>query len=160
MYNSAVGIAGHGDGVVSMSFSRRGAVVVLAEFGTGQVLWSFVWFTLFFIWIWLLIMVFSDVFRSPDLSGWSKAIWTIFIIVVPYLGVFVYLIARGHKMSEHAVAQAQAADEAQRAYIQSVTASSASPADELAKAADLRERGVIDEAEFQAIKSKVLGASS
>jgi hypothetical protein len=137
-----------------------GAIVVFAEFGTGQVFWSFVWFTLFFIWIWLLIMVFSDVFRSPDLNGWSKAIWTIFIIVLPYLGVFVYLIARGHKMSEHAVAQAKAADEAQRSYIQSVTQSSSSPADELAKAADLRDRGVIDEAEFQAIKTKVLGASS
>ena len=84
--------------------------MVLAEFGTGQVFWSIVWFTLFFIWLWLLIMVFGDIFRSPDLSGVSKAIWTIFVIVVPYLGVFVYLIARGHKMSEHAVAAAQEAD--------------------------------------------------
>ena len=84
--------------------------MVLAEFGTGQVFWSFLWWTMFFIWIWLLIMVFSDIFRSSDLGGWSKAIWTIFVIVLPYLGVFVYLIARGHKMNEHAVAQAQAVD--------------------------------------------------
>lgn len=133
------------------------APVVLAEFGTGQVLWSFIWFTLFFIWVWLLIMVFSDIFRSPDLGGWSKAIWTIFIIVVPYLGVFVYLIARGHKMGEHAAAEAQKVDAAQREYIQSVAGSSASPTDELARAADLRDRGVIDDAEFEAMKAKILG---
>ena len=100
-----------------------------------------------------------DLFRSPELSGWSKAIWTIFIIVLPYLGVFVYLVARGHKMSEHAVAQAQAIDTAQRDYIQSVVGSS-SPADELAKAAALRDKGVIDDAEFQAMKAKILGATS
>ena len=78
---------------------------MLADFGTGQVFWSMLWFFLFFIWIWLLIVVFSDIFRSPDLSGWGKALWSIFVIVVPYLGVFVYLIARGHKMQEHAVLQ-------------------------------------------------------
>ena len=80
------------------------------------------------------------------------------MIVLPYLGVFVYLIARGHKMSEHAVqAQAQAVDEAQ-AYIQSVVGSSGSPADDLAKAADLRDKGVIDDAEFAAMKAKILGS--
>jgi hypothetical protein len=133
--------------------------MLLADFGTGQVFWSILWFTMFFIWIWLLIAVFSDIFRSPDLGGWSKAIWTIFVILVPYLGVFVYLIARGHKMGEHAAAQAQAMDEAQRSYIQSV-ASTASPADELAKAADLRDKGLIDETEFQAMKAKILGTSA
>jgi len=132
--------------------------MLLAEFGTGQVFWSFVWFTMFFIWIWLLIIVFGDIFRSPDLGGWTKAIWTIFIILVPYLGVFVYLIARGHKMSEHAVAAAAEADTQQRAYIQSVVANSGSPTDELAKAADLKEKGLIDEAEFAAMKAKILGS--
>ena len=78
--------------------------MLLAEFGTGQVFWSMLWFFLFFIWIWLLIVVFSDIFRSHDLSGWAKALWMIFIILLPYLGVFVYLIARGHKMQEHAIA--------------------------------------------------------
>ena len=67
---------------------------MLATFGTGQVFWSMLWFFLFFIWIWLLIVVFSDIFRSHDLSGWAKALWTIFVIFLPYLGVFVYLIAR------------------------------------------------------------------
>jgi hypothetical protein len=132
--------------------------MVLAEFGTGQVFWSFLWWTMFFIWIWLLIMVFSDIFRSSDLGGWSKAIWTIFVIVLPYLGVFVYLIARGHKMSEHAVAAAQQADAQQRSYIQSVASSGGSPAEELAKAADLKEKGLIDDAEFAAMKAKILAS--
>ena len=96
---------------------------MLAEFGTGQVFWSMLWFFLFFIWIWLLIVVFSDIFRSHDLSGWGKALWTIFVIVLPYLGVFVYLIARGHKMQEHAVQAAQEQDAAFRSYVQDVTTS-------------------------------------
>src|SRR5215207_2621493 len=93
-------------------------MISAAEFGTGQVFWSMLWFFLFFIWIWLLIVVFGDIFRSRDLSGWGKALWTIFIIFVPYLGVFVYLIARGHKMGEHAAEAAQAQDQATRRYIQ------------------------------------------
>jgi hypothetical protein len=130
--------------------------MVLAEWGSGQVLWSILWFTMFFIWVWLLIMVFSDIFRSHDLGGVAKAIWTIFVIVLPYLGVFVYLIARGHKMSEHAVEQAKAADEAQRAYIQTVVQGAGSPTEELAKAAELRDKGLLTEDEFQAMKAKIL----
>jgi hypothetical protein len=127
-----------------------------SEWGTGQVFWSMMWFFLFFIWIWLLIMVFSDIFRSKDLGGVAKAIWVIFVILVPYLGVFVYLIARGHKMSEHAVEAAQAQDAANRQYIQQVTASSSSPADELAKLADLKAKGVISDAEYADLKAKAL----
>ena len=129
---------------------------LLAEFGTGQVLWSMIWFTLFFIWIWLLIVVFGDIFRSPDLGGWGKALWTIFIIVLPYLGVFIYLIARGHKMQEHAMKEAQAQEAATRQYIQSVAGGGSSTADEVARLADLRDKGVITEQEFQAAKAKVL----
>ena len=82
--------------------------MLASEFGTGQVLWSMLWFFLFFIWIWLLITVFADIFRSHDIGGFAKFLWVLFVIVVPYLGVFVYLIARGHKMSEHAQEAAQA----------------------------------------------------
>jgi hypothetical protein len=128
--------------------------LLAAEWGTGQVFWSMLWFFLFFIWIWLLIIVFSDVFRSHDLSGVAKAIWVIFIILVPYLGVFVYLIARGHKMQEHAVEAAQAQDTAMRQYVQSVAP--VSPADELAKLADLKAKGVIDDAEYERLKAKAL----
>ena len=132
--------------------------MLAAEFGTGQVFWSLVWFFLFFIWMWLLIIVFSDIFRSDDLSGWGKALWVIFIIIVPYLGVFVYLIARGHKMQEHQVRAAQAQDAAMRDYVQSVASpSSGGAADEIARLADLRDRGVISEAEFQQAKTKALG---
>ena len=132
--------------------------MLLAEFGTGQVFWSFLWFFLFFIWIWLLIVVFGDIFRSQDLSGWAKAIWCIFIIFLPYLGVFVYLIARGGKMHEHAVAQAQAQDQAMRQYVQNVAGSGGSTADELARLADLREKGVISDAEFEQLKAKALAS--
>src|SRR5689334_1954876 len=130
--------------------------MLASDFGSGQVFWSMLWFFLFFIWIWLLITVFSDIFRSHDLGGFAKAIWVIFVVVLPYLGVFVYLIARGHKMSEHAIEAAQANDAAQRAYIQQVTSSTGSAADELARLADLKQRGVIDEAEFERLKAKAI----
>jgi predicted membrane channel-forming protein YqfA (hemolysin III family) len=111
-------------------------------------------FFLFVIWIWLLIVVFLDIFRSRDLSGWAKALWVIFVIVLPYLGVFVYLIARGHKMSEHA---AEAA-EAQRSYIRSVAGSSPSPVDELARLNDLKKQGAISDAEFEQMKAKIVSS--
>jgi Short C-terminal domain/Phospholipase_D-nuclease N-terminal len=132
-------------------------VLFTAEFGTGQLFWSMLWFFLFVIWIWLLIVVFGDIFRSRDLSGWGKALWTIFVIVLPYLGVFVYLIARGQKMGEHAVQEAQEQDAAMRRYVQDVAGSTGrSTADEIARLADLRDKGVISEAEFQQGKAKAL----
>ena len=126
------------------------------EFGSGQVFWSLLWFFLFFIWIWILITVFADIFRSHDLSGWAKAIWVIFVIFFPYLGVFVYLIARGHKMHEHAMESAQQQDQAAKAYIREAAGTAASPADELHRLADLKDRGVIDDAEFQKMKAKIV----
>ena len=129
--------------------------MVAAEWGTGQVFWSMLWFFLWFIWLWILIMVLADIFRSHDLSGWGKTLWVLFVVFLPYLGVFVYLIARGHKMSEHAAQEAKAQDAAFRDYVQDVSGS-ASPADELAKAADLRAKGVIDDAEFERLKAKAL----
>ena len=127
------------------------------EFGTGQVFLSMLWFFLFFIWIWLLIAVFSDIFRSHDLGGFAKFLWVIFVIFLPYLGVFVYLIARGHKMAEHAQESAQRQDAANRAYIQSVVpAGGASAADQIAKASELKAQGLITEEEFQTLKAKAL----
>ena len=130
--------------------------LLASDFGSGQVFLSMLWFFLFFIWIWLLITVFADIFRSPDLSGWGKALWSIFVIFLPYLGVFVYLIARGHKMQEHAINMAQQQDAAAREYIRS-TVASASPADQIAQLADLHAKGVIDDAEFAKMKAKVAG---
>ncbi len=131
--------------------------MIASDFGSGQVFLSMLWFFLFFIWIWLLISVFADIFRSHDMGGFAKAIWVLFVIVVPYLGVFVYLIARGHKMSEHAVEAAQAQDAAARAYIQQAAGTTPSSADELARLADLKEKGVIDDAEFARLKAQVVG---
>jgi Short C-terminal domain/Phospholipase_D-nuclease N-terminal len=128
---------------------------MLAAFGSGQVFLSMMYFFLFFIWIWLLIAVFGDIFRSPDLGGLAKSLWVIFVIVLPYLGVFIYLIARGHKMGEHAVQAAQAQDAAQRAYIQSA-AGTTSVADELSRLADLKNQGVISDAEFDRLKAKAI----
>jgi Short C-terminal domain/Phospholipase_D-nuclease N-terminal len=131
--------------------------MVFAEWQVGQFVWAVLWFTIFFIWIWLLIMVFADIFRSHDMGGLAKTLWVLFVIFLPYLGVFVYLIARGHKMAEHAQAAAQAQDAANRAYIQSVTASSGtSAADQIAKASELKEKGLISDEEFQALKAKAL----
>jgi hypothetical protein len=129
-------------------------MLVAAEWGSGQVFWSMLWFFMFFIWLWLLIIVFSDIFRSPDLSGWGKALWSIFVIILPYLGVFVYLIARGHKMHEHAAAAAQQQEAAFRQYVQQAATPSA--ADELTKLADLKAKGAIDDAEYQRLKAKAL----
>src|SRR6476660_4554113 len=128
-----------------------------SDFGTGQVFLSMLWFFLFFIWIGLLIAVFSDIFRSHDMGGFAKAIWVIFVIVLPHFGVFVYLIARGHKMSQHAMEAAESHDAAQRAYRQQVTNSSSSTTDELARLADLKAQGVIDDAEFQRLKTRTIG---
>jgi hypothetical protein len=131
--------------------------VLAATFGTGEVFLEMLYFFFFVIWLWLLIVVFSDIFRSQDLSGWGKAFWSLFIIVLPYLGVFIYLIARGHKMSEHAAQAAQAQDAAARAYIQDA-AGPRSTADELARLSDLKAQGVIDETEFQQLKAKALAS--
>ena len=131
-------------------------MVVAAEWGTGQVFWSMMWFFLWFIWIWLLIVVFADIFRSQDLSGWAKALWSIFVIVLPYLGVFVYLIARGHKMNEHAAQEAQAQDAAFRQHVQEAAGSGGGTAEELSKLADLNAQGVITDAEFEQQKAKLL----
>jgi hypothetical protein len=130
--------------------------MLASDWGVGQVLWSLIWFTMLFIWIWLLIVVFSDIFRSHDLGGFAKFLWVVGIIIFPFLGIFVYLIARGHKMSEHALEAAQAQDAAARAYIQQAAGSSASPSEELTRLADLKSKGVIDDAEFERLKAKVV----
>jgi type VI protein secretion system component VasK len=119
------------------------------------VFWSIFIFFLWVIWIWILIWIFMDIFRSRDLSGGAKALWILFVLFLPMIGVLVYLIARGGKMHQHAVQDAQAQDEAARAYIRDA-AGPESSADQLAKLADLRNRGVITQEEFDREKAKVL----
>jgi ABC-type transport system involved in cytochrome bd biosynthesis fused ATPase/permease subunit len=132
--------------------------MLAAEFGTGQVFLSMLYFFLFIIWIWLLISVFTDIFRSQDMSGWAKAAWALFVIVLPYLGVFAYLIARGHKMSEHATEDARRRDDMFRSYVQEAATSGSSEADQLAKLASLRAEGAIDDQEYERLKAKVIAA--
>ena len=128
----------------------------LAEFGTGSVFWSFIWFTMFFIWIWILIACFMDLFRDRDLGGGAKVLWMLFIIVFPYLGVFVYLIARGKGMQERQIAEMKARNEATQQYIQQVAGTGTSASEEIARLADLRDKGTITEEEFQSLKAKAL----
>lgn len=127
------------------------------EYTVGEAFWTMLWFFLFFIWIWLLISVFSDIFRSDDLSGWAKAFWTIFVVVLPYLGVLVYLIARGKKMGEHAMRDAKQQDDQMRAYVQSVAGSGSSTASEIERLHQLNQQGAISDAEFAQAKAKLLG---
>jgi hypothetical protein len=130
------------------------------NFGLGDVILSIFWFMLLFAWIWLLIVIFSDIFRDHQLSGWGKALWVLLIIVFPWLGALIYLIARGKSMNERAMAQAQANEKAFRSYVQDAAASGGgvSTADELAKLADLKAKGHITDADYEAAKAKVLSA--
>ena len=117
--------------------------------------WTILEIFLWVLWIWILIYIFIDIFRSNDLSGWAKALWFIFVLFIPLIGVLVYLIARGNSMHERAVQEAQHQDREFRAYVQDA-ASSGNTADQLAKLADLRDRGVITADEFEREKAKVL----
>jgi hypothetical protein len=132
--------------------------VATTSYPLFNIFWTLLEFFLWVIWIWILIMVFIDIFRSHDLSGWAKALWFLFVLFIPLVGVIVYLIVRGGEMHERAARQAVARDQAARAYAQQHggAGTSASSADELAKLADLRDRGVISAAEFDREKAKVL----
>jgi hypothetical protein len=117
---------------------------------------AMLWLFLFVAWIWLLIAVFADIFRSHDLGGWAKALWTGFVLVLPLLGVFVYLVARGSKMQERGLESAMAAERARQEYIREVASSTPSTAEELTRLSELRDRGVIDLREFEEQKAKLL----
>jgi hypothetical protein len=120
---------------------------------------TMLYFFLFFIWIWLLVMVFFDIFRSHDMGGGAKALWCIFVIILPFLGVFVYLIARGGSMHER---QAEQMAQQQKAFDSAVRQAAGTPgadtASQLSKLADLKSQGVITEAEFESEKAKLLNA--
>ena len=127
-------------------------MLVLAEFGLGSAIWSIVVFFLFLMWMWLVISVFADIIRSDDLSGGAKAVWTIVIILLPYLGVFAYLLSRGGRMGERAMQRAEAQERQVETYIRDVA--SASTADELEKLGGLHRSGIIDDAEYQRLKAQ------
>jgi hypothetical protein len=122
-----------------------------------DVMVSIFWFFVLFAWIWLMISILGDIFRDHQLSGWGKAGWTLFLIVVPWLGALTYLIVRGGAMNERARAQAQRNEERSRQYIEEVAASrSVSAADELTKLAELHDRGALSDGDYERAKTKVL----
>ena len=130
-------------------------MLLAAEFGTGQVLWSILWFFLFFVWIMLIFTIFGDIIRNDEMSGWGKALWSILIIFLPFLGIFLYLIINGSKMGERQARAAQQQEAAVQDYIR--TTAGTSDAEQLAQLADLHSQGKLDDAEYAAAKAKVLG---
>ena len=127
------------------------------DFGLWDVFLSMFWFMLLICWIWMLIAILSDIFRDHELSGVAKALWTFFIIIIPWLGALVYLIVRGRSMNERALQAAKANDERTRAYVRDVAGSSTSTADELRKLNELRSEGVLSEEDYEKAKAKTLG---
>jgi hypothetical protein len=123
-----------------------------------DLIWWFLWIFAFVAYLFVLITIFSDLFRDHKLSGWGKAAWVLFLIFIPFLTALIYLIARGSGMQERALAEAKRQQEATSAYIQSVAGSSggASPADEIAKAAELLKAGTISQAEYDQLKARAL----
>ncbi len=117
--------------------------------------WAMLWFFMFIIWIWLLITIFVDIFRSHDMGGFAKAMWVLFVIVLPFLGVLVYVIARGHGMQERQLKEAAEAQKMQQDYIKEV-AGSDSTADQLTKLAALHDSGKLTDDEFASQKAKLL----
>jgi Short C-terminal domain/Phospholipase_D-nuclease N-terminal len=130
-------------------------VLVAADYPFLDVFWTMIVFFLWVAWIWILISVLMDVFRRRDISGWGKALWTIFVIFLPFLGVFVYLIAEGKEMGERRIQEAQAAQSQFDDYVRT-TAGSGGAAAEIERAKQLLDSGAITQAEFDAIKAKAL----
>jgi hypothetical protein len=129
--------------------------MLASQYPVLDLFWTLFMVFAFVVWIWILIAIFSDIFRSHDLSGLGKALWVLFVILVPVIGILAYLIVRGHGMHERAVAQSQQEDQEFDAYIRQ-TAGGTDTADELTKLAALKNNGTITQAEFDAQKAKLL----
>jgi hypothetical protein len=133
----------------------------MTEYPLLELFWTMLWFFLFIAWITLLFGIFHDIFRSPDLSGWGKAGWTLLTVIMPFLGVLIYLIVRGGEMHHRNAEDSRRREEATAEYIRSVaTAPAGSVTDELTKLAHLRESGALTDAEFEAQKASLLGKAS
>jgi hypothetical protein len=130
--------------------------VLLADVNLGDILWSMFVFFCFFIWIMILFQVFGDLFRDTEESGAKKVLWVIFVIIAPFLGVFIYLLVRGQGMAKRQMAAATQAQQDFNNYVQQVAGSGGSPTEQIAKAKELLDAGAIDQGEFDAIKAKAL----
>ena len=127
-----------------------------ADYPFLDVFWTMLIFFFWVIWIWILVTVLIDVFRRHDIGGWSKALWCIFMIVLPYLGVFVYLISQGKGMAERRADEIKASQASFDSYVRDVATSESSPTDQIHKAKELLDAGAIDQAEFDSLKRKAL----
>ena len=132
--------------------------MLVANYNFASFLWDVLVIFAFVIWFWLLIAVFGDLFRRHDIGGWGKAAWIILVIVLPYLGVFIYLIAEHSGIAERNTQQVQAQQAATDQYVRSVSGSGG-PAGEIATAKSLLDSGAITQAEYDALKTKALGSS-
>jgi|SRR5271166_5159680 len=123
-----------------------------------EVFWTILIFFAFVIWIWILFIVIADIFRNHETSGWVKVLWIAFIIILPYLGVFVYLIAEHKGMTDRSVAQQQQQQQQFNEYVRSA-AGTTDPAEQIAKAKQMLDSGTISQAEFDQIKQKALAGA-
>lgn len=132
-------------------------LAVVESYPFLEVFWTMLVFFAFIVWIWLLFLVIADIFRRHETSGLVKVLWLIFIIVIPYFGVFIYLIIEHKGMTERAIKQQEAAKSEFDQYVQSVAAKD-DPAQQIAKAKDLLDKGTITQAEFEQMKQKALAS--
>ena len=128
----------------------------MLAYSFGQVMWTMLVFFAWVIFFWLLFVVFGDLFRRRDISGWGKAGWTVFVILLPFLGILIYLIAEGKGMGERRLQDAQQAQSQMDTYVRSVAGSGAGSAEEITKAKALLDSGAISQAEFDQLKAKAL----
>lgn len=133
-------------------------ILAAADYPFLEVFWTMLVFFAFVIWLWILFTVLGDIFRRHDASGVVKVLWIVFVVIVPYLGVFVYLIAEHKGMTERAVEQQRQAKSQADEYVRSLAGASGNPADQIAKAKDLRDSGAISQPEFERLKEKALAA--
>ena len=134
--------------------------MIASTWGDGQVVYSILWFFLFFIEVWLSISIFIDIFRSHDLKGWAKAAWIILVIVLPLVGILAYFIFRGDKMRAHQVQASHDQEQYVRSFIQQAAGTGPSKADEISKLVDLKNNGTITEAEFERLKEHVISQTA
>jgi Short C-terminal domain/Phospholipase_D-nuclease N-terminal len=131
------------------------AIMLAYDYPILGLFWTMLMVFIWVAWIFLLIRVFADLFRNHDMNGWVKGLWAIFVIIVPFLGVLIYLIVYGHGIAERDMQQAQAQQDAFQQYVRQ-TAGTGGSADEIAKLADLKSKGVLTDAEFEQQKAKLL----
>jgi hypothetical protein len=133
-------------------------MVIAADYPFLNILWSMIIFFVWVVWIWMMVVILTDVFRRRDLSGWGKTGWTVFLIVLPFLGALVYLISQHDKMADRSAEAARGQQAELDHYVKSVAGNGGGAAGEIEKAKRLLDTGAITQSEFDALKAKALAA--